>query len=347
MQIQENVDLSHYTSFRTGGQAEKLVLCESPDEIVEAIKSNKSEKNWTLGYGTNVLISDEGLPGLTLMCRGGQFYLEEDLIISEASTWWDDLVVTAIESGLWGAEFMSGIPSSVGAAITGNIAAYGQQVSDILEWIEVFDKQTKEIKKLEKSDIQFSYRASSLQNQPEIIILKAAFKLSFDPTAELQYASALKVAETIDIEPSSLENRRQIIMETRRQAGSLYDPNDADRERTDGSFFKNPTVELEQAKEIAKFDETGKSFELIMQQNKIHGGSSTRISAALVLLAAGFKRGQTWGHVRLHPQHVLKIENTGGAKSLDIYNVANEIIKSVDAKLSIKLEPEVKFLGKF
>jgi UDP-N-acetylmuramate dehydrogenase len=66
-----------------------------------------------------------------------------------------------------------------------------------------------------------------------------------------------------------------------------------------------------------------------------------------VLLAAGFKRGQSWGKVRLHPDHILKIENTGGASAQDIYNVVQEVVATVRQKLSIELEPEVRFIGYF
>ena len=81
--------------------------------------------------------------------------------------------------------------------------------------------------------------------------------------------------------------------------------------------------------------------------NQVHGGAQMRVSAAHVLLAAGFSRGQTWGPVRLHPDHILKIENTGGATAQNIYDVAMEIQRTVLDKLSIELSPEVRFLGEF
>ncbi len=84
-----------------------------------------------------------------------------------------------------------------------------------------------------------------------------------------------------------------------------------------------------------------------MQQNKIHGGDQARVSASHVLLAAGFKRGQNWGPVRLHPEHVLKLENIKGASAQQIFDVAMEIINVVQQKLAIALESEVKFLGEF
>lgn len=178
-----------------------------------------------------------------------------------------------------------------------------------------------------------------------MIILRASFQLSFRPLHELRYDSALAVATELQLEPDTLTHCRDIIIETRRRAGSLYHPEDTTTEHTAGSFFKNPLVTTEQARELAQFDETGKALERIENQSRIHGGDSHRASAAHVLLAAGFSRGQTWGHVRLHPQHVLKIETLDGATADEVHAVVQEIISTVKTKLGIDIEPEVKFLG--
>lgn len=349
MNLQQRVPLGAYTSFGCGGPAEELARCGSHAEIKQALQlRQQSGPVWILGYGTNVLISDEGLPGLTLVYRGGQISFEkDDLLVAEGGAWWDKLVQTALGRGLWGLELTSGIPSSVGAAVTGNIAAYGQQISDRLSWAETVDVQSQEVKRLPASSIDFSYRRSSLQTDPQPLVLRAAFSLSGKSTTKLAYASALKVADELKLDPRDLQARRQIIMETRRQAGSLYDPDQPNPEHTAGSFFKNPHVTLQQAEQIAGYDETGKTLEQLLEQNKIHGGTTHRVSAAHVLLAAGFARGQQWGQVRLHPDHILKIQNLGGARSQDIYNVAQQIIQTVQDKLLITLEPEVKFLGSF
>jgi UDP-N-acetylmuramate dehydrogenase len=106
-------------------------------------------------------------------------------------------------------------------------------------------------------------------------------------------------------------------------------------------------VDSETAERLMAYDETGKSAELLKQMNQVHGGDQKRVSAAHVLLAAGFERGQSWGPVRLHPDHILKVENTGGATAQNIYDVAGEIVRTVKDKLAIELTPEVRFLGEF
>lgn len=347
MQIFNNAALAKYTSFGVGGNAEQLAFCESTDDINKLLLATNNKTNiYLLGFGTNVLISDEGLNGLVIMQRQGMMTCHNDVLIADAGMWWDQLVHQSIENSLWGLELLSGIPSSVGGAVVGNIAAYGQQVSDTLLGIEAIDTKSGQLQSIPASEIMFSYRKSSLQNS-NLIVTKAAFKLSKESLHELTYESALKVATDMNITPDTLINRRRIIIETRNRAGSLYDPNDKTAEHTAGSFFKNPVVETDLAKKVASYDETGKSLERILAQNKTHGGVETRVSAAHVLLAAGYKRGQNWGNVRLHPEHVLKIENTGNATAQEIYDVAKDIMKTVKQKLGITLEPEVKFLGNF
>lgn len=343
----KNVSLKEYSSFHSGGMAENLVICESIEEQKQAIRENIHSRLTVLGYGTNVLVSDKGLPGTTLITKGGDYHFDDDTLIAGAGTWWDDIVQASIEKGLWGIELMSGIPSSIGGAIHGNIAAYGQQIADTLEWVEVIATDSQKIYTIPSSDLSFSYRYCSLSDKSHLVILRAGFKLSKTPTKSLEYGSALRIADELILDTDKLKDRRLIILEARKRAGSLYEPNAKETSYTAGSFFKNPVVPLEVAKEVIKFDETGKSADDLLKQNQIHGGSNHRVSAAHVLLAAGFKRGQTWGNVRLHPDHILKIENIGDAKSQEIYSVSRDIMTTVYKKLGITLEPEVKFLGDF
>lgn len=347
MKYQSNIELAPYTSLRCGGLAEYFTICNGTEELKSALTTARGNQLWVLGYGTNSLISDHGLPGCTILVHGGDIDVQDTIVTADAGVWWDDLVETVIQRDLWGLELMSGIPSSVGAAITGNIAAYGQQVSDQLQSVSVLDTRTGEAEEILATDIDFSYRNSSFQSLPHLIVTQATFQLSSTQTTPLQYAGAKTIANERGLDEDDLIDRQAIILEARRRAGSLYDPSDPHRSHTAGSFFKNPDVSIEQATELASFDESGKTLERILQQNKVHGGTSTRASAAHALLAAGFKRGQHWGDVRLHPEHILKLENTGAATAQEIYDVAQEIMDVVEEKLGIRLEPEVKFLGEF
>lgn len=346
MQIQENIPLASFTSFGVGGSAEKLITVTSSGETEQILAELGYQQPWLLGHGTNVLISDQGLPGITVRFASGQIKVKGDVITADAGASWDDLVKTAIENNLWGIELMSGVPGSIGAANFINITAYSQANNDWLEWVEAVDKTMSKVVRLNARDLEWGYKQSLFQTEDKYIIVRAGYRLSTEPTTELTYQSALDVADELGLKPDTLQNRRAIILETRQRAGSLF-AYGGDDAKTVGSFFRNPMVTPEQAEKVISFDETGKTKEQIEHMNAQHGGDKLRVSAAHCLLAAGFSRGQSWGPVRLHPQHVLKIENAGGATAQQIYDVAQEIMSTVKDKLGITLEPEAQFLGGF
>jgi UDP-N-acetylmuramate dehydrogenase len=347
MKLQHNVALAQYTSLRAGGRAEVLIELEIDDRLPEVLSKAEPPVR-ILGYGTNVLISDRGLPGSVILNRVGKIEVDGNRITADSGANWDELVKLSIANGLWGLEFTSGIPGGVGAAVAGNIAAYGHRVADRFIKADVLDTQTGAVELWEGPKFNFGYRRSDMQlpRNSHYAILNAVFELSLQPTGELEYASALKAAADLGIRPDNLDSRRKVIMEARRRAGSLLS-DAAQGPWTAGSFFKNPVVDESQIQNLIAHEEHSVGREQLVQQNIIHGGSQTRVSAAHVLLAAGFHRGQTWGDVRLHPDHILKIENTGGASATEIYDVVQTIIRTVKQKLGIDLEPEVRFLGEF
>lgn len=346
MKIYKNKKLAEFCSFNCGGIAEKLIIVENSDELIEVLKNNRNNKLHILGYGTNSLLSDKGLKGLTISTRGGEIkQLPAFKLVADAGVWWDDLVIYAIDHGLWGIELMSGIPGSVGAAAVGNIGAYGQSVSDSLLTLEVLDLSTGRIFNIGNQDLNFAYRTSKLKNSRNLIVTKVEFQLSDNKKTDLKYQSAVDFANQNKLDANDLNSVRKIIMGVRKRAGSLYDYRKHDsEEHTAGSYFKNPLTDLKTADYIMSFEESNRTIEQIKASNLVHGGDSYRVPASLVLLAAGFKRGQTWGDVRLHPDHILKIQNIGQATSKDILDVVKFIKKEVKKKLNIDLESEVELI---
>lgn len=348
MHTETSYPLAPLTSFKTGGMADTAIILDNVSQFDTARVAAGDTPFWFLGFGSNSLISAAGLRGTTFILRSGDIRQEGELTIADAGVWWDNLVQYAIAKNLWGLESMSAIPGGVGAAVVGNIAAYGQAVADTLEWVELCDSTTGVCRKALASELGLQYRKSELlQSNRSLIVLRAAFRLAQAPTKDIEYESALVIARENNYDLNTLQGRRDTIIGARDIAGSLWDFRDDTASKTAGSFFRNPLVDAETAERIMSYDETGKSLELLKKMNKVHGGASSRVSAAHILLAAGFKRGQTWGSVRLHPQHVLKIENTGNATSQEIYAVSQEIIQTVKAKLDVTLEPEIRFLGDF
>ena len=348
MTTQKNEPLAPLTSFDVGGPAKRLVTLTENDRLPDALNDLRAAPQWVLGYGTNVLISDEGLLGTTLLLRNDQVDVAGETIVAGAGAWWDDVVKAAAAKGLWGIELMSGIPGGVGAGVFININAYGQALADTVEWVEAWDPDSLKLRRFTKTELTWGYKRSPFQepNLERMVITRASFSLSRKQTTPLTYQSALDVAKDFKVDVDTLVGRRQVILETRRQAESIFVPGQGDSKSV-GSFFRNPLVTQEQAERVVVFDESNKTRKQIEEMNRVHGGEILRVSASHVLLAAGFSRGQSWGNVRLHPRHVLKIENTGGATAQEIYDVAQEIMKTVKDKLGIDLEPEARILGEF
>lgn len=350
MKIDHDIALAPLSSLGVGGSAETLITVENLSELPEILEEYQHTKLWFLGYGTNSLISDKGLHGTTLLMRSQTITYVDGLLMADAGVWWDDLVIAAINRDLWGLELMSAIPGGVGAAVVGNIAAYGQAIANTLAWIECLDTASGETQRIAGDQLAFDYRYSRLQEQEytHLLITKAAFTLSKWPTTEMTYQTAIDIASEKHLDIRSLQGRRDTILAARHAARSLWDYRDESHDsRTAGSFFRNPLVSAEQAQKLISFDETGRTAEQISRMNQIHGGSSFRVSSAHVLLAAGFHRGQQWGFVRLHPDHILKLEALDGATAKDIYDVVQHIVSTVKTTLDIDIHPEVRILGDF
>jgi UDP-N-acetylmuramate dehydrogenase len=348
MDIQKTVVLAPYTSFGVGGKAENFVEVSNSEELIQVLKTTNISPIHMISYGSNTLISDQTLPGLVVCIRGGNIIFENSGVTVDSGVWWDDVVVKSIENGLWGIELMSEIPGSVGGGIFINITAYGQSLGPLVDWIDVWDPKSQKVVRIEKSDLLWDYKQSIFQKpeNQEIVILRAHVSLRSEMTEELEYQKAIDVAVELNLNPNLLIDRRTIIIEARKRAGSLWHPGSAES-KTAGSFFRNPVVDERLAEEIMSYDETNKTAEEIKNMNFVHGGSTKRVSAAHVMLASGFKRGQQWGNVKLNDLNLLKIEALPGASSQEIYGAAKLIQKTCFDKLGINLEFEAQLLGKF
>ena len=256
MQILQNVPLAQYTSLRVGGAADKLIKLEKGDDLKETI-AKADIPIWVLGFGTNALISDKGLPGTAILNQLGDVELLNDgKIRADSGANWDELIQTAVAHNLWGLEFTSGVPGGVGAAVVGNIAAYGHKLSDCFLEAEILNLKDNSVQTWHKDDFDFNYRSSKLQSSDnkDLIVLHVTLQLSSNSTGDLEYESALKTARNLNLELNTLGNRRKIIMETRRKAGSLLTDNQTGP-WTAGSFFKNPFASEEQVQAIIAHEE--------------------------------------------------------------------------------------------
>ncbi len=348
--LQNNVPLAPYTTFKVGGAAECFAIVNNTEDLIKLLSSDAARQHISvISYGSNTLVSDRGVAGLTICVRGGSLEIDQNQIIADAGVWWDDIVTAAITHGLWGIEFMSQVPGSIGAATFINITAYGQSIGPSIAWVDVWDADQQASRRIDQGELVWDYKQSVFQTGAlkNTIILRVCLKLNTSAQDTLSYQKALDVASDIGADVTTLAGRRKTIVESRERAGSIWKPDDPTSSRTAGSFFRNPVVSEQVAEQVIRHDETGKTAEQIKRMNQIHGGTTLRVSSAHVMLAAGFSRGQLWGNVKLNDKNLLKIEALEGATASDIYSVAQEIIATCKSRLGITLQPEAEFLGIF
>lgn len=188
-ELRFNEPLAKHTSFRIGGPAEVMAFPKSRQELSDLLKKYVISDRIPaiLGAGTNVLAPDEGVPGLVIClkdCLGGMEQLSDNRIWIAAGVTMTRAAVFAAGLGLGGMEFAHGIPGTVGGGAFMNAGAYGGQISDICESVDVMSMDGT-VTTYTAEEMRFSYRYSRLEDQPGIV-LSAVFKLTRKPEAEIR-----------------------------------------------------------------------------------------------------------------------------------------------------------------
>ena len=166
--------LAKHTSFRIGGDAEVMAFPKTKIELADILKAcaKLNCKCAILGAGTNVLAPDEGVRGLVVClkdCLGGMERLDETHIRVMAGVTMARAAVNAANMGLTGMEFAHGIPGTVGGGVYMNAGAYGGEICQICESVEVMDLDGN-LSRLSNAEMAFSYRHSALENRTGIVV---------------------------------------------------------------------------------------------------------------------------------------------------------------------------------
>lgn len=356
--IQENVPLAPLTTLGIGGAARFFAEAVSESELIAAIEfaEQRDLPVFILGGGSNVLVSDEGFPGLVVrVAIKGIFGNDRwDRLITcptdeDQSKWteqvtvgagedWDDFVRQCVERNLAGVECLSGIPGLVGGTPVQNVGAYGQEVSETIVHVRVFDRQTKQIVELSNAECGFRYRASifNLTERNRYIVLAVSFALKANGEPSLRYPDVKNFFAGRSGEPT-LAEVRQAVIEIRSRKGMVIVPDDPDC-RSAGSFFKNPIISADAfAKLEAAAGERPPSFPA--------GDGFVKVPAAWLIERAGFARGYAKGRTGISSKHTLAIINRGGATASEVLELVKEIQEHVAEKFGVGLVPEPIFVG--
>ena len=177
--IQRGVSLKPFSTLRAGGDAELFCSPNTLEELASlALEAQKqSLQILMLGYGSNILPSDDGVAGLTIVNRTRNLQVVGNQITVDAGALLQDLFLASAQQGLSGLEFAVGIPGTVGGALVSNAGAYRSNISEHLKEIEVVKDGSRMW--IRPDWLQLSYRDSILRgpNPPQCTLLRLRFEL--------------------------------------------------------------------------------------------------------------------------------------------------------------------------
>jgi UDP-N-acetylmuramate dehydrogenase len=346
----ENISLAPLTTIKIGGPAKYFVEASNIGEVQEAFSYARSRDLalFVLGGGSNLLIADAGWPGLVLKIaiqgihqRSGQDEDGKLLFDAGAGEAWDKFVSHTVMARCAGLECLSGIPGSVGGTPVQNVGAYGQEVAETIDSVQVFDTRDGQVRELCPEACDFSYR-SSIFNTTErgrFIVLRVTYALTPEGKPRVTYADLKRHFEGRET-PPNLSETREAVRHIRALKGMLITPGDPDC-LSAGSFFKNPVLSEEQHDDLkqraAARGLTLPSYPALETRKKV--------SAAWLVERSGFAKGFGFGRVGISSRHALAIVNRGAATAADVLALKEQIQHRVEEIWGVRLEPEPVMVG--
>lgn len=173
MQIQENVSLAKYTTYKLGGPARYFAEPASVADLAQALDfaNSKDLPFFILGKGSNLVVSDHGYEGLVIYFGRSfkEISFEGDLVECQSGALLHTVVTQSVKRGLAGIQNLGGIPGTMGGGVYINAGAFDQELVQTVERVESLDVQTGEIKMRQGADCGFAYRHSHFFDWNEII----------------------------------------------------------------------------------------------------------------------------------------------------------------------------------
>jgi UDP-N-acetylmuramate dehydrogenase len=286
-----------------------------------------------LGNGSNILFVND-FKGLVIVNRikGLQVVSEtEDEIFIEAGAGenWRDFVTYCVGHGWGGVENLADIPGTTGASAVQNIGAYDMEAENSIINVTAYSLQTGEKHIFTKQDCHFGYRSSIFKNAEykHLIITHVTYQLHKRPLPPASYKAIQTALSEKNIKTPTIEDIYHIVTELRKS--KLPDETIL---HNAGSFFKNPVVPTEQARNIQQNYPDMPLFPLSDEYAKL--------AAGWLIEQCGLK-GYRKGDAGIHDKQALVLVNYGSATGMEILEVAQLAMQLVREKFGISLEPEV------
>ncbi|HEY4512266.1 MAG TPA: UDP-N-acetylmuramate dehydrogenase [Candidatus Paceibacterota bacterium] len=351
IQIENDVPLSGLSTFKAGGSASHFFRIKNKEEIKSAVNFAKEQDLpiFVLGEGSNVLFSDDAFSGLVIKLENKGIRVSKEakkqkseegktedkrkekkiLITAESGETWDKFVVWTLGKGFYGLENLSGIPGTVGGAPIQNIGAYGKEVKDFIESVEIFDTEALRSKILSNIDCKFSYRDSIFKRRENknLIVTAVTFKLSSLPSVMIVYKDLKEYFKGKNSLPTPQEVRDAVLSVRAKKFPNLK------THGTAGSFFKNIICDEADAGTFLKSYPDLPAYP--------YGNDKVKISTAYILDKICALKDFRIGDVGLFASQPLVVVNYGNATSKEIKDFISKVKKIVKEKTGLELQEEV------
>ncbi|MER3496694.1 MAG: UDP-N-acetylenolpyruvoylglucosamine reductase, partial [Armatimonadota bacterium] len=314
--VQANRPLAPLVTLRAGGAAERFAIARSPEELAELVEMEKGVPT-ILGWGSNVLPADAGVPGLVILNLARNIEIEGTTLTADSGAGMGDVFLAAAQAGLGGLEFGVGIPGTIGGALVSNAGAYRNEIGSLVTRLQVIELGEIECGGTQEAVIRegetkwvgpewmaFSYRDSRLRagERRREAILRVELQLVRE--------NARRIYDL------ARENQRQRIGKQPPSASA-------------GSFFKN-VLDPELAQSLPALTDG-------MRANGV-------IPAGVLIEACGLK-GLRLGGAAIGTRHANFLLNLGGASATELRSLAHHAQVRVFERFGAKLEEEVLYLG--
>ena len=322
------MDLTKNNGLNLKSEASEFFLFECEKDLHKILEHAEAieKKIQVIGSGTNTIFPRH-FSNIVIKSTNNNFKFSEEGDIAKlevgAAVVWDDLIDFCCSKNLHGLENLAGIPGTVGAAPIQNIGAYGEEVSNLIDYVECFDTKLKITRKIRNENCDFAYRKSVFQVETNLIVTAIGLKLQkeFNPVL----------------------NHESIQDKTYRKASDMIDgirairnakiPNPLDFPNL-GSFFKNPIMAKVESNNNHKLKDL-KHYEMPNEMIKFSAGEMLdRLSL----------KGMKIRNVGLSTKHALVLTSTGIAAAKDIKYVEDILRNMVLEHYGVELEREPIYL---
>jgi UDP-N-acetylmuramate dehydrogenase len=338
--MKNNINLKEYNTFGIEVFAKEFYSINSTlDAKTFFLEENFNDRELLIiGGGSNLLFTED-FDGAVVHneIKGTSIESEDEnevLLKVGAGENWHEFVLHCINKGYAGLENLSLIPGNVGASPMQNIGAYGVEVKDLITEVEAIRIKDAEIVTFSNPECEFDYRSSIFKTtcKNEYFITSVTFKLTKNPAFNISYGAIKSQLDhnNIDIESVSIKDISDAVIAIRQS--KLPDPKEIGNS---GSFFKNPIINDNTFEKLKKIHKDMPAYKLPK------GGY--KLAAGWLIEKTGWK-GYTEGNYGVHKKQALVLVNYGGATGLEIYDLSERVLLSVENKFGITLEREVNII---